>query len=109
MTITEEFAAFWAIYPRHIAKLAAEKAFKKARTKATFAELVDGVKRYIVGKPSYADYAHAASWLNAGRWLDEYDTPVKRTAMDWWTECQRVHGGKCTKRWDHEWLIKERA
>ena len=107
MTITEEFDAFWAVYPRRVAKLAAEKAFKKARTQATFAELVDGVQRYIKGKPSYADYAFPASWLNAGRWLDEYDTPTQKTATDWWTECQRVHGGTCLKRWDHEWKMKE--
>ena len=68
----DEFEVFWQVYPLHVAKLAARKAFVKARKQATFSELVDGVRRYIRGKPSFAAWAHAATWLNAGRWMDEY-------------------------------------
>jgi len=100
MTLAEEFEAFWAVYPRHIAKLAAQKAFMKARKAATFADLVDGVRRYIQGKPSYADWAHASTWLNAGRWLDEYETaPIHK--RHWTEECQELHGGTCLNHWNH--------
>ena len=106
MTSAEEFDAFWAVYPKRIAKIAAQKAFMKARRFATFQQIVDGVQRYIRHKPAYADWAHAASWLNAGRWLDEYDTPRAQTrTVDWWEQCKALHGGACTCRWDHDTRI----
>lgn len=108
MTINEEFAAFWAVYPRRVAKLAAQKAFIRARRQATLIEIVEGVQRYIHSKPSYADWCHPSTWLNQGRWLDEYDSPaVRRSASDWFDECQTLHGGQCIKRWNHEWLMRE--
>jgi hypothetical protein len=73
-----EFDQFWAVYPRHVKKLAAMKAFTKARTFATLEDILAGVERYKQIKPAYADWAHAPSWLNAGRWMDEADAvPVK--------------------------------
>ena len=101
MTSAEEFDAFWAVYPKRIAKISAQKAFMKARRLATFQQIVDGVQRYIRHKPSYADWAHASSWLNAGRWLDEYDAPVKPPEVDWFEECQHLHGGTCEARYQH--------
>jgi hypothetical protein len=108
MTIAEEFDAWWAVYPRHVAKLAAQKAFIKARKRATFTELIDGVQRYIKGKPQYADWCHPSTFLSQGRWLDEYDVPVV-TGKRWYEECAEFHGGTCLKRWDHEWKMRERA
>jgi hypothetical protein len=65
------FEAFWEAYPRKVAKLAAEKAFTKARAPA--AELVAGAKRYAIERegqdPKYTK--HPATWLNGGGWLDE--------------------------------------
>ncbi len=66
------FTEFWAAYPRRIGKLAAMKAFTKARKSASAEDIIAGVDRYIAHKPSYADWAHPSSWLNAGRWMDEY-------------------------------------
>lgn len=68
-----EFESFWAIYPRRIAKIAARKAYEKARALATSGDILAGVERYIRHKPSYCDFAHASSWLSAGRWADEYE------------------------------------
>jgi hypothetical protein len=70
-----DFEAFWACYPRKVAKLAAKKAYDKARLSATQEELLEGVAQYIQHKPEYCDWAHAASWLNAGRWMDDYTPP----------------------------------
>lgn len=98
-----EFEEFWANYPRRVAKLAALKAFTKARRIATLEAIVAGVDRYVRSKPAWQAWAYPASWLNAGRWLDEDDAPrTKTTASDWWEECKQVHGGACGKRWDHE-------
>jgi hypothetical protein len=103
MGLSEEFDQFWKQYPRRVAKLAAVRAFQKARRLASLEELLAGVDRYLRGKPDWQAWAFPASWLNAGRWTDEYDTqPIQTTATDWWTECQALHGGTCLKRWDHD-------
>lgn len=98
-----EFDQFWARYPKRVSKIAALKAFMKARQIASLDAILAGVDRYVNGKPAWQEWAYPASWLNAGRWDDEYEQPrVKTTASDWWAECQAVHGGACGKRWDHE-------
>lgn len=76
-----EFDEFWQCYPRKIAKLAAQKAYEKARRSGVSQqELIAGVERYIRHKPAYADWAFPASWLNKGRWADEWD--AKREARE---------------------------
>jgi hypothetical protein len=67
-----DFAAFWAIYPHRVGKLAAERAYEKARRSGTEpAEILAGVQRYVKSKPDWQSWAHPSSWLNAGRWMDE--------------------------------------
>jgi len=72
MAWRDDFEAFWRAYPRKVGKLAAERAYGKARKLATAEELLAGVARYR--KPSYADWCHPTTWLNQGRWLDEPGT-----------------------------------
>lgn len=92
-----DFQVFWDAYPRKVGKLHAVKAYAKARTLASADEILAGVETYKIHKPDYCDYAHPASWLNAGRWMDEYDAPlVQPSASDaWFTECQQLHNGQC--------------
>lgn len=71
----DEFRAFWASYPRKTGKLAAQKAYHKARTLASAQAILDGVERYKQTKPAYADWCMPTTFLNQGRWLDEPDTP----------------------------------
>lgn len=103
MTIHEEFEQWWKQYPHRVAKFPAFKAFQKARVVATFDELVVGLKNYVAHKPAYAEWAHGASWLNAGRWTDEYDAPVVQPVkVDWFDECKAIHDGACIgDRWKH--------
>lgn len=106
--MSEDFAAFWQAYPRRIGKLDALKAYGKARALASAVEILDGVERYKANKPEYCDFCHPATFLNKGRWMDEYeDTPTAKTATDWTDECRDLHAGTCGKRWDHE--IRMRA
>lgn len=101
---TTDFGDFWKAYPRKVGKLDAQKAYAKARTQASAAEILDGVTRYIAGKPGYADWAHPATWLRAGRWMDEYGTtsaPVTTPTVDWFEECKRLHGLSCGERLHH--------
>jgi hypothetical protein len=76
-----EFTLWWNIYPLKVAKLAAEKAYLKARTKASQQQLLDGVMQYRLNKPAYADWCHPATWLNAGRWMDEVPLVVPKPTI----------------------------
>ena len=77
----QEFEQFWQQYPRREGKLAAKKAYTKARTMATAQEILDGVERYREHKPSYQDFCHPTTFLNQGRWMDEYPNTAK--SYDW--------------------------
>src|SRR5689334_4632778 len=101
--IEADFDLFWAKYPRRVAKLAAMKAFAKARTVATLDELLAGVDNYIRHKPDYADWAHASSWLNAGRWMDEYEVEIERPKVEGRENCR--HEPKCPSNIWHRVLL----
>ncbi len=94
----ERFNEFWHLYPRKCAKLLAMKAYQKARVVATADEILAGLRKYCAHLPEEARFiAYPASWLNAGRWMDEYDEPAIRPSADdgWFTECAQLHGGRC--------------
>lgn len=102
----DEFETFWAAYPRHVARLAAEKAFARARGKASLETLLAGVARYREQMPADPRFqAHPATWLNAGRWMDEDlrgGAPMRKGGEDWFDECKRLHDGACgLSRWTH--------
>jgi hypothetical protein len=67
------FEGFWAVYPRKVGKGAALKAYRHALKRASHAEIAAGAKRYAASKPDPQYTAHASTWLNADRWLDEPD------------------------------------
>lgn len=100
---TTDFGEFWKAYPRRVGKLDAQRAYAKARTQASAAEILDGIARYVANKPDYADWAHPGTWLRAGRWMDEYSGPATKQASDadWFEECKAMHGGACEGRMRH--------
>ncbi len=64
------FEEFWTHYPRKIGKLAAEKAWRKATKSTDPYTIIAAVKGYAF--PADRQFIpHPASWLNAGRWMDE--------------------------------------
>lgn len=75
--IDEAFEAWWRIYPRRVAKTAARKAYTRIITKgeASHEDLAAGAARFAdaVAGSEARFIAHPATWLNAGRWLDEPD------------------------------------
>lgn len=94
---SNDFETFWRAYPHRVGKLSAERAYVKARAKASADELLEGVARYIQYKPSYAEYCHPASWLNAGRWLDEAPArPGRRDGIQSSSTCP--HDPQCETR-----------
>jgi hypothetical protein len=76
-SVSEDFEQFWAVYPRRIGKLAARKAYIRARHHGSAEEILDGVENYKRHLPRELQYVkHASTWLNAGCWMDEYEVPV---------------------------------
>jgi hypothetical protein len=71
------FAAFWAIYPKHVGRLDAEKAFAKAIKQTDLETLIAGAKRYAAERagepPKFTK--NPANWLRAGMWADEPGFP----------------------------------
>ncbi|MEM7524074.1 MAG: HNH endonuclease [Pseudomonadota bacterium] len=71
--MTEDFKAFWDVYPRQVSKGRALKAFPKARKLVDQSTLIAAVQRYaarVRGKD--AEFvAYPATWLNDQRWLDQ--------------------------------------
>jgi hypothetical protein len=107
MAIAEDFAAFWANYPRRTAKLAALKAYEKARRIDSAANILAGVERYKRNKPEYADWCHPTTFLNQGRWMDEDDAPVVVPVQEYWGDvCAREHKSECRSRWEHEMKLR---
>lgn len=69
------FLAFWSVYPRHIAKQNARKAWRTAiRGGAVPGEIIAGAEHYrddYKRKSKGIEFtAHPATWLNGQRWLD---------------------------------------
>jgi hypothetical protein len=93
------FEAFWILFPRRIGRLAAMKAYERALKLASADVILEGVERYKANKPEYADWCHPSTWLNQGRWMDEYETPPKKPQLTLvYTEWSCPHVERCSHR-----------
>ena len=70
------FDEFWAAYPRRVAKIAARRAYDKALKLTDHETIMRGVENYKLHKPDYQDWCHPATWLNGGRWDDDYSDSI---------------------------------
>ena len=74
-THADDFGMWYNVYPRHIGRPDAERAYVKACRTATPSELLEAAKRFAADSkrnqtaPEFIP--HPASWLNKGRWTDE--------------------------------------
>lgn len=80
-TILTDFEEFYSRFPLKVKKFKAEPAYRKARTRATHAEIMAGIPPYEASvkerrENGFRDLNWQApeAWLNAGRWLDENPT-----------------------------------
>jgi putative uncharacterized protein 15 len=78
------FTEWWPHYPKKVKKLDAEKAYRAALKRGvTPKELLDSLQRQKAAwkakgtEPQYIPYP--ATWLRAGSWEDELDTPAPST------------------------------
>lgn len=81
-----QFGAFWAAYPRKVAKQDALKAWKKLRlVNGDFERVMaalESVKRSDWAQRSAEHIPHPATWLNGRRFEDEpLQQPAKRVAL----------------------------
>jgi hypothetical protein len=78
--VPDGFAAFWKAYPRRVAKGAAFKAWVAQDCEPIADDIIKAVK-----KSAWSDDSkfipHAATWLNAWRWMDEEEGNSADTAL----------------------------
>ena len=76
------FEQLWAIYPKHVAKMAAYKAWRKAKVGINSAFLMAKVQAFAAqcANTETRYIPNFATWLNGERWNDEYrpDPPRAR-------------------------------
>lgn len=76
------FAAFWQLYPRKVAKKAAEKAWAKLAPDAALVEQIMAGLRAQLSQMRARDkqfIPHPATWLRGERWNDEIEQPKPLT------------------------------
>ncbi|HDR9274235.1 TPA: replication protein [Burkholderia vietnamiensis] len=83
-SLRERFEIFWECYPRKRSKKAAEKAFAKVNPdEQLFNDLMAGLERAKTSEqwqnPKFQP--HAATWLNDGGWMDEFQTAYSDAEM----------------------------
>lgn len=74
-----EFLAFWEAYPRHVAKVAALRAWIKINPDADLIQIIMAAMTWqrdvFLGRDPEAR-PHASTWLNGRRWEDERPAPA---------------------------------
>lgn len=68
----QEFALFWSVYPRKEAKLDAMRAWEQTKKlHPPIEEMIAAVNKYAISCPEKTFTCLPATWLRAGRWMDE--------------------------------------
>lgn len=77
---SQSFDAFWNAYPNRKGKDAARKSFDRVRRggEVTFDALMAAIDAYKRFKPPDREWCHPATWLNQGRWNDDWTTESTR-------------------------------
>lgn len=114
-SLRERFERFWDVYPKKVGKDAAWIEFQKRNPGD---DLTDEMITVIQQQRALEQWRkeggqyipNPRTWLHQGRWQDEVSTvSQKPSASDWAEECKELHGGTCSKRWDHEMLKRDSA
>lgn len=94
------FDTFWAAYPRRVAKAEAQKAWTKLKIDndpVLQALILTAIEKQKEGadwrKEDGQFIPHPATWLRAGRWLDEvrpYTAPPPKLPPGWWETAEGI-------------------
>lgn len=76
--IDVEFAEFYALFPRHVARAKALSAYRTARKRASAEAIMAGLTAQLVGLNARPmdKRPHPATWLNQERWCDDAEHAV---------------------------------
>lgn len=112
--IESEFSeTFWPAYPNKVGKPKAMKAFAAARRRAELGVIMDGLRRYAVGKPEAREWLNPATFLNQDRWADVPASPNGKAngngagngnghaPIDWVERAEQYH--RLGDRWAPFW------
>lgn len=69
---TTDFDQFWSAFPAKVGKKAARKAWDRAKDRPAIADLLAAVERYRQAKPHDREWCNPATWINQGRWDDDW-------------------------------------
>ena len=79
----EKFARFWSLYPRKVARVSAQRSWKRLKVKdinALFKVFYDHLLRWKYTEIQFVP--HASTWLNQRRWEDELEPlPGKKDSV----------------------------
>jgi hypothetical protein len=89
--LAADFGAWWEGYPRKVGRITAETAYRKARKHQSAPDLLAGRDRSIAAWKAEGRedrlIPHPTTWLNQGRWADEYATnghaPLEEVPDTW--------------------------
>jgi FAD/FMN-containing dehydrogenase len=80
----EDFARFWAIYPRRVGKAAAYRKWKLAVREVAPQTIIEAARKFEAANrlkdPQFIPYPEG--WLNAGRWEDDDPAIVDNTPRE---------------------------
>jgi uncharacterized protein YdaU (DUF1376 family) len=65
------FVEWWLEYPHKVGEPVALKSYRRALARASPADLLDGLRRYIANKPPDRNWLNPATFLNQDRWKDQ--------------------------------------
>ncbi len=70
---TSSFDDFWKIWPRKVARKAAEKAWRSAVKRSPYETIIAAAASYAASREGKDQTftAHASTWLNGDRWEDQ--------------------------------------
>jgi hypothetical protein len=86
------FQEFWVLFPRKVARKAAEKAWKKVATSEAVKDaIMAGLERQLPAlRPKDRQFVpHAATWLNQERWNDESEGGLRPGGQPRVIECNK--------------------
>lgn len=90
-----DFERFWEAYPNKVGKKAAWRAWQKANDRPPIEEILQAVSRAQRSVQWQRGYIpNPATWINQGRWLDDYATdgmPRRATSVVDWVMLQGGH------------------
>lgn len=92
--LPDGFEAFWDLYPRHVAKQAAVKAWKKlSPVKDLRVKILEALAVHVredYAKREEDKIPHAATWLNGRRWEDELPAKSSGNGSDPYAKFPRI-------------------